>query len=249
MATKIQNLATTQLTLASHVQFHTEAAALIAEPTAEKLHLTTLYPLYQTAVGAESDVVNRPTAYAETQQMRDADHRRDLAVSLLFNLTGAFALSPLVTHTHAAATLAALISPYRGIQGHEMNRQTTEVDGLTAALAEPAAAAALEALDIEVTAELLAAANTGFKSATAARDTEALRRQPVKEADTKQLRAATDDLYRQLVEQTNAYAIIQPTEDLTAFITRMNVLVAKYKVVIANQGKTTKKTDDATKQG
>jgi len=186
---------------------------------------------------AESDVVNRPTAYAETEKMRQADHNRDMVVSLIFNLVDAYCTSTRFIKAKSAKSVQAALSPYRGIQSHEMNRQTTEVEGMIKTLCDTSVQPSMEALGITDTIEELIDANNEFKSNAAQRDAEALRRQPVKEADTKELRSATDELYRKIVEQTNAYAIIQSTADIVSFIDRMNVLVAKYKTVIANQGK------------
>lgn len=237
MAAKIQNIACTQFTLAGHVKFNSEVNALIAEFTPVKLHLETIAPQYNAAVNAENNVVNRPTMYAETQRMHEADHERDLSIALVRNLVNAYAASPIKSHSATAAILVAIIAPYRGMQVHEMNRQTTEVDSMCDALRKPAATAALAALHIEETVAQLDLANSNFKAATAARDAESLRRQHIKDADTRTLRAVTNTLYRQMVEQVNAYAIVQPSDEIVSFIDRMNVLVARYKVVIANQGK------------
>lgn len=245
MATKINSINNARLTLASHVQFHTEVVALITEVTYSALHLESIYPIYKIVLKEETSVVNRPTAYVETQQMAEADHTRDLAVSLIFNLTDAFSASPLASHSKAATTIAIAMRPYRSIQSHEMNRQTTEVDGMLKALAETAVAAALTTLKIESTVQILSDANAGFKAATAARDAEALRRQPVKEADTRILRADTDEQYHRVIETVSAYAVIDLTDEISTFIDRMNVLIDKYKLVIANQGKS-KKTEKET---
>lgn len=188
MATKINNVPLSQLTLASHAQCHQEVTALIESLTPEKLHLEALAPQYAAAVTAEQQVVNRPTAYAETADMQQADHVRDLTLSLLFNLVDAYAGSPKDAQQKSAHTLVSLLLPYRGIQTHEMHRQTTETSGLVTALGETSA----------------------------------------------------DALYRQVVDTVNAYTLIQPSAEITDFVARMNVIVAKYRNVVANQAKTKK---------
>lgn len=245
MAIKLNTINNSSLTLASHVQFHTEATDLIAEITADALHLGTIYPTYKSAVRSENDVVNRPTAYAETQQIAEADHTRDITVSFIFNLTSTFAASPSASQRAAAATIAAAIRPYHGIRDHEMNRQTAEVDSMIAILGETAVLDALTTLNIEYVTQELIKANSDFKAAAAARDAEALRRQPVKEANTRILRSNTDEQYRCIIETVNAFAIVMPSTELTDFIDRMNVLIDKYKLVIANQGKSRKTEKEA----
>ena len=225
------------MTIASHVQFHTEATDLIASATAAALHLDAIYPAYKAAVTAENEVVNRPTTFAETQQIAEADRTRDLTISLIFNLTYAFTTSPSATQRAAAATIGAAIRPYRGIRRHELTRQTAEVDSMIAAIGETAVRTALTTLNIGYVVQDLARANADYKAATAARDAEALRRQPIKEAVTRTLRAETDVQYRRIVETVNAYAIVTPDAEIAHFIDRMNVLIDKYKFVIAYQGR------------
>ncbi|MEI3468552.1 MAG: DUF6261 family protein [Bacteroides intestinalis] len=248
MATKINNVPLSQLTLASHAQCHQEVTALIESLTAEKLHLETLAPQYAAAVTAEQQVVNRPTAYAETADMQQADHVRDLTLSLLFNLVDAYAGSPKDAQQKSAHTLVSLLLPYRGIQTHEMHRQTTETSGLITALGETSADAALTALGLDDLPEALDTANANFLKAEAQRDKEALRRQPVSQADSKQLRLQADALYRQVVDTVNAYTLIQPSAEITDFVARMNVIVAKYRNVVANQAKTKKRSSPSEKK-
>ena len=43
-----------------------------------------------------------------------------------------------------------------------------------------------------------------------------------------------------MVDTVNAYTLIQPSAEITDFVARMNVIVAKYRNVVANQAKTKK---------
>ena len=63
----------------------------------------------------------------------------------------------------------------------------------------------------------------------------------MKEADTRALRTAADQQYHAMADTVNAYTLVNPTTELTTFVSRMNVLIDKYRTVIANQGKTPKK--------
>ena len=47
----------------------------------------------------------------------------------------------------------------------------------------------------------------------------------------------------------NAYALIQPTKEITAFAEKMNVLTEKYKLVIANQGKKKNEKPEMPEEG
>jgi len=236
MAIKIKNLGTTSLTIAAHAKFHGEVIALINAAT-EILHLEAIHPQYLAAITAEDEVVNRPGVYAETKQMQTADHNRDMGISLTFNLTDAYLRSPLTAQSAAAEQVSVAINPYRNIQSHEMNRETQELEGLITTLSDKSLAEPLKTLGMSGIPEMLTSLNADFTAAIKARDAEALNRQPIKEADTHQLRNATDTLYHQVVDTVNAYALIQPAKEIDAFVQQMNVLVDKYKNVIANQGK------------
>lgn len=240
MATKIKTLATTQMTLAAHAQFHLSVNEAIIVGGAEKLHLAALAAPYAAAARAEADVVNRPTAYSETPEMQAKDHERDQALSLLFNLTDAFAKSPAPADLAPARRITALLAPYRSIQTHEYQRETTEIDGLIVALSE-AAADDLKALALSAPLSMLEDLNAEFRSLTNTRVAEIATRAPLTEANTRELRANSDDLYHQVVDTVNAFAIAAPAPEIADFINTINALVSQYKLIIANQGK--KKTE------
>ena len=236
MATKINSFGITKLTLAAHAQFHMLISTLITGSDLEALHLTTLAPQYLAATAAEKEIVNRPSAYTETPELIAIDHNRDLAVSLAFNLIDTFMKSPNQADQSAATFMHAIVAPYRDIQGHEYNRETSEITGLIEALsAAPTDKINLLALSSPI--ELMDTYNAAFIATKAERYTDIAARTPIAEADTRERRGAADTLYKQIVEQTNAYATIAPTAEITAFISTVNSYVAEYKIIVANQGK------------
>ena len=236
MGTKINMFGTTKLTLAAHAQFNELVAGQIAASDLEALHLTVLAPQYLAVVAAEKEAVNRPSAYAETPQMIAVDRLRDLSVSLVFNLIDAYLKSPSTAEQLAAEHLHAVVAPYRGIQKHEYNRQTTEVDGLIASISA-AAIADLTLLSLTSAVEQMDAHNAAFKALLAERTVDVGTRAPVANESTGTLRRTTDTLYRTLVETVNAFAIAIPSAAIETFAVSINALITQYEMVAANQGK------------
>lgn len=236
MKTKIASFGTTKLTLAAHAQFNELINIEVGNSDPIKLHLETLAPLYAAAVLAEKDVVNRPSAYAETPQMIAADHKRDLVISLGFNIIDAYLKSASDVEIAAAQRLHAIVAPYRGIQSHEYNRQTSETDGLIASL-DGALPADIALLGLGSCSEQLDAYNGAFKVILAERSTDVGTRAPIADASSRELRIITDGYYRDIVETVNAFIVAIPSAELETFAVAINALITQYKLVAANQGK------------
>ena len=236
MATQIDNFGITQLTLAAHAKFHNRVVNLIAVSDLEALHLVALAPPYMAAVTQERAAINRPTAYAETPKMVAVDHSRDQAISQVFNLVSVFLKSTLPDEVTAAMNLHAIMAPYHGIQEHEYNRKTMEVTGLLNAL-NSALPADVNTCCLASAIEQIDKYNSDFDALLTERSADSIVRTPIKLTDTPDLRSTSDTLYREIVSFVNAYAITVPSADLEAFTVAVNVFVAEYKNVIANQGK------------
>jgi hypothetical protein len=236
MANQIISFGVTQLTLAAHAQFHGVVCSILAEADLAALHLENLAPQYLVASAAEKEAVNRPDSFSETPQMVEVDRKRDLAVSLTFNLVNAFLRSTNAAEIAAAQRMDAIISPYSAIQAHEYNRETTEIEGLLAAL-NAAPPADLNLLGLISPLEQLDTHNAAFKAIKAERSVDVVARGPISETDTRELRATLDTLYRQIVQTVNAFAIAIPSAELDTFAAAINAEIAQYKVVAANQGK------------
>ena len=245
MSKEIKDFAITHLTIGATCDFHTMVEDEIKVSTPEALHLETENPPYVQDIGALQSVVNRKTAFAATEILEERDDRRDRAAGLIINVVKAYASSTIEAKRAAAAKLKAELAPYVGIGKHQYAKQTSELRGMLATLAEPENAAAITALHLDEEVEELQAANDAFVEAMKGKFTESTARDPQREADSKELCDRLNAQYARIVKTVNAYAFVQPTDEINDFIDRVNGIVATYAAMVDGSatGDETKPTD------
>ena len=76
--------------------------------------------------------------------------------------------------------------------------------------------------------EQLRLANENFKKAQKAKFAENKERSPLSDTDSDALKDAADAIYREIAQTVNAYAIVQPTDEINDFIADMNGMIVTY---------------------
>ena len=196
----------TQMTIGACSNFHTTVVTYITATTPAVLHIEDNMPNYTAASGTLASIVNRKRAYIPTPH-------------------NAFVNSPVDERRAAAQLLYQQMSPYRGIRDHEYNKETAEIRGLLAMLAEEENAAAVTTLGLKPEVDALSEANAAFEEAFDARNDEVSQQQAQRNISSKDAVAEVNRLYQEIVQTVNAYAIVQPTDELNAFIDKINGLV------------------------
>ena len=225
MAKQIQSFGMTQMTIGACSNFHTTAVKYINEATSAALHIDDKAPAYTDIASLLASIVNRKRAFVSTPQMREADKLRDNATGTISLVINAYTHSAVDECRTAAQLLYQQMSPYRGIGNHEYNKETAEIRGMLAMLAEPENAAAVTTLGLTKEVEALREANATFEEAFDARNDEVSAMVSQKNISSADTVAEANRLYQEIVQTVNAYAIVQPTEELNAFIDKMNGLV------------------------
>lgn len=228
MNDQINKFGLSQLTLGATCDFHTKVNTEIQTATAAALHLEQLAPAYAAAIANLQSVVNRQTAFVSTVSMKETDADRDHLVGVIRSVTNAHDTSPIAAKREAAVLLKAKLAPYAGIGKHEYSKQTAEVKGMIALLKLPENTAAIAALHLDEELEELEKANNAFEQAFTGKIDESAKRQPQSDLDSRALCDQANALYEQITRTVNAYAIVQPTDEIRAFIERMNGVVSVY---------------------
>lgn len=228
MNDQINSFALSQLTLGATCDFHAKVGKEINTAGAANLHVETLVPAYERVIADLQSVVNRQTAFVATASMKQADLDRDHLVGVIRSVVGAHATNAIEAKRQAALLLKAKLAPYAGINKHEYSKETAEVKGMLALLALEENAAAVEALHLDKEVEELAKANAAFEAAFDTKVGEAADRQAQANLDSRALCDRANTLYADILRTVNAYAIVQPSDEITAFIARMNGLVTVY---------------------
>lgn len=226
MATQINVMGFSNLNVGLHNDFHCKAYSKMKEAGAQALHIENLLLTYGELVELESSIVRRQTAYVSTKQLNDMDQARDNAMGVILNIITAHKTNTIEAKSKAAYALDAMVAPYRNIRYHEKRTQTREVAGLLAVLNKEEAMAHIATLNLTEEATLLAEKNAAFAAIDDEKLQEEVERLPQKDIDTEELRKQVDAKYAEIVQTVNAYAIVQPTEAIEAFIAQMNALIS-----------------------
>ena len=226
MATQINVMGFSNLNLGLHNDFHCKAYSKMKAAGAQALHIENQLPTYGELVELESTIIRRQTAYVSTKQLNDMDKERDNAMGVILNIITAHKTNMIEEKSKAAHALDAKVSPYRNIRYHEKRTETREVAGLLAVLNKEESMAHIATLNLTEEVALLAEKNAAFAAIDDAKLQEEVERLPQKDIDTEELRKQVDAKYAEIVQTVNAYAIVQPTEAIEAFIAQMNALIS-----------------------
>jgi len=219
-----------RMTIGSCSDFHTKVNDCITATTPAALHITEKATAYSAASELLASIVNRERAFVATATLAEADDVRDRASGVIGQVVNAYLTSPVAEKKAAATLLDAKMSPYRGIRKHEYTKQTAETRGMLAMLdAEAEAVAALGLTEeVEAVREANAAFETEFLKKTEEMSSRVKSEDAVNEANA---------LYQDIVQTVNAYAIVQPSDEINTFITSVNGLVGTYSSIAGSASK------------
>ena len=217
-----------RMALGSCADFHDKVLGFITKATSASLHIETQATTYEEAVKKLASVVNRQQAFVSTKALKEADLLRDHGCGTINSVVNAY-LNSIVDEKRAAAELLSpQLSPYAGIRSHRYSKQTAEVKGLCAILTTGDNAAAVATLGLDADVEKLREANEEFERLFLQKAAEAGEKAKVSELDSNELMAEANTLYAEIVDIVNAYALIQTSPEVEAFVENVNGLVEVY---------------------
>ena len=216
------------MTIGSCSDFHTQVNKLITAATPAALHITAQAPGYSEASALLASIVNRQRSFIATASLADTDRTRDNAGGVISNVVGAYLTSPVAEKREAAMLLSPQLSAYKGIRNHEYTKQTAEVKGMLAVLDETENAAAVATLGLTEEVEALREANAAFEAKFLEKTEEMSARMDQRDISSKDTVAEANALYQDIVQTVNAYAIVQPSDEINTFIASVNGLVGTY---------------------
>lgn len=228
MITQIRTFGMSQMTIGSCSDFHSKVLGFITSATPAALHVENLTPGYTSAVETLASIVNRQRAFISTASMKEYDKLRDNGAGTISNVVSAFLTSPVEEKSIAAHLLYPQLSPYKGIRNHEYTKQTAEVKGMLVMLDQTENKAAIAKLGLKEEVEALRKANDAFEEAFLSKTTEMSNRMTQSDIKSADAVANVNTLYANIIQTVNAYAIVQPSEAITTFITNINGLVGTY---------------------
>lgn len=249
MPNQIKLMGLTALPVALHHDFHHQTSSLIVATGAEKLHVESLYAEYKELVASEASLVRRQTTYVSTENLKTVDKERDNILGVTMQIICAHCASTIEPKRSAAMTLDALTAPYKGIGRSEYRSETREIAGLLSLLNTEEAMAHITTLHLTEEVEALSMKNAAFEIALSQKQEEEAKRTPQTSLNTEELRKLVDAKYAEIVQTVNAYAIVQPSEEIENFIIQMNALTTLTSRSAATMNKDEGKAEEEVSPG
>ena len=148
-------------------------------------------------------------------------------------MNGSYKVCPDETLRAPALLVDSVLRAYDKIYAKAYAEETALIDGLLLDLAKADVAEALKTLRLDTYVAQLKTLNDAYKALDTTRTDEYAAR--VK-TDTTKARKATDETLDLIIQRVNAYAVLEPTEAINAFIDTVNQIFRKYKNLIAAKG-------------
>ena len=141
--------------IGTHLEFHTQVNKYLLQATAAALHVEAQAAQYAALLEQEAAIVNRPSSQRYTQQLADADLRRDHGAGVLMNIIKAQVRSLDNEKKTAALQLKSIIDSYRNVGDQSYMKETAQLRGLVEALRSAGNAPLVTVLGLDAEVDLL----------------------------------------------------------------------------------------------
>ena len=226
---EIKSIELTRLRNDAHFQFHTYAAELIAEEGASELNIAALFNSYKANLAKEDEAFKRIDKSDITDKIHAADKARDSVYKVF-----ASAVKTALKHykpeiAEAAKRLKIVIGTYGDINRKSYDEQTSAVYNILQEFNGKYRADA-EIIGIYDMVEELEIRNKAMDALIKKRMNEASKKNT---GNLKTIRMSVDKYYLDIRKRINAAVVIEGEENYSQFISKMNVLVDRYKKLLA----------------
>ena len=238
MVAQIRTFGMSSMTVGSCSDFHNKVLHFIEVATPAALHIEEMLPAYKASAATLASVVNRQQAYVATETLIALDKDRDNGVGTINSVINAYKTSLVEQKRKWARFLAPQLAAYKGISRHEYTKQTAEVNGMLGVLDKPGNSEAVEGLGIDDDREALRAAQAAFDKAYLEKTAEESEKGEVSDLESKELMADANKKYEEIIRVVNAYAIVQTSDEIEAFVKSVDGLVRTYAKVAGSETST-----------
>ena len=225
---KIKNLSTAMLKNHAHHQYHIDVNLLISEADPRRLGISELYVPYLATIEREDELLKKIAKSEYTEEIKIADKRRDLAYQSISSFVKTSAKNHNPDVMKAGKRTYITIKDYGNVTRIPYDAQTNAIHNILQEF-RGKHAEDIVTMRIPEMVDELDNANTEFDALIKMRNEENAQKN---HGDMKVARAETDKAYNKIVEKINALVVVEGPENYEAFITRINVLIDRYKLLI-----------------
>lgn len=204
--------------------FAGQICTYVNDGTAEALHVPQeTYSAFSANYNKLVDLVDQSRIASETARITELDKQIDDLLSFFFSTVKTGCNHPIEAKRTAARALQNVMKPYFGVQSLPQRQQVQTVDGLLKDLKKKENKAHLTALGLSEELVYLEEMNAEYMLLIESRAASQVAN-PVESA--KPIRSVMYDQYDEIVTTAWAFSIASPSDALTAFITKVNKLIA-----------------------
>jgi hypothetical protein len=241
MAKFITRFETQRLKNETHVQFNESIDPVLVANLAFIVGLSALYQLYKASLITEVEALDYIRRSDRTKQIATQDHVRDKIFS-------GFAASVKGAENHyetdlseAAEKLHKLITHYGNISRKSLDDETAAINDLLRELQTPSFAAAVDLLGFKNWTTRLADENARFEELMRQRYSELAERTTLR---MQTVRGETDKYYHAIINFIENLLLVG-TPGLDAPVRELNVIIDRFKHILAQEKGERKSTDKA----
>ena len=243
MTQQLRKFTISRMTIGACADFHVTVVKHIMLTTPEVLHIEDKIAAYREKVKVLESIVNRKRSFRTTPGMRAIDKTRDSVIGSINGVVNVMRTSAIEEKRLAAQQLYQDLLPYRGIGRHELHKETSEVRSMLNVLGSEENKAAIQLLGLTQEVELLRKTNEDLSEMFDERYREVSR--VLKQSDIKsdELKRELSKLYLSIAHTINAYAIVQPSDEINSFIDIINGLIGSMAAI--NDGSSANEPEDS----
>ncbi len=188
---------------------------------------------------AKEELANKEIAKSEhTASLSEMDDKRDALYRGLLHRVKSEEFSPLEEVQKSAQKVMIVVQTYGNFTKHNYQKETTEIQNFITDLKSEEYVGAVEGIGLMQWVDWLEEANTAFGDKyTSRRDEYAAR----PHYDLKNIRKESDEIFKKIKEVTMALTVVQPSEQLSVFISKVNASIDKWREVLAQRTKKVEK--------
>lgn len=225
-----------------HFQFGEDFATLVNQKEAVKLKIEPQFELFKIAHDKEKQALERIKKSTATTKLMLADTNRDNTLLGIKHLVNAALVHYDPTVRNIAQKTKIILDTYGDIARKNYSEETGAITNLIEELKKNPSDTQIVGLT-SWTNEL-ARQNNIVQELLLSRDAEFA---GLDDTPVKTVRAHADEAYRIITERLEARTVLDPDDDLTAFINSLNALVGRYNLTIAQRtGRSAAKKDENT---
>ena len=241
-STKIKAIRLGQSRNHAHFQFMMAVVALILETNPNRLGIKALFDVFQMFVNKEDDALKKIVKSEYTEKIKLADKERDRVYQCITTIVKALLKHFNDDAVKAAKRLQMVIEAYgKRLTQLSLNEQTSaiynilqEFNGKYAPDVELLRMTEM-VVELERTNKAVDALITERNNETAARNPETM----------KEARADSDKSYLDIVNRISALVEVEGDENYAEFITKLNVIIDNYKLLITKSHRHAKPAEPA----